>query len=443
METSRLNGFLAKLAAFRKEASGLVSIQSLAAFRILFGVVMAAALVRLLLLGWVGELFVQPRFHFAFPGFGWVRPWPNFWMHAQVVVMTACALGVAAGYRYRLCAALFLLGFLHLELIDQSNYLNHYYLVTLLGGLLLCLPAHGIWSVDCRRNARVRREVIPAWMIYLLRFQIGVVYFFAGVAKLNADWLWRAEPLRTWLPTRVDLPLIGPYLDQLWVAYVASWAGAVFDLAIPFLLLSRRARLPAYAVAVVFHVGTWLLFNIGMFPWIMLASALVFFPPDWPSRVFKRLPRAALLPEESKVTPRWQGALVCVYVVVQIAIPLRGMRSLEDSAWRSEGFNFAWKVMIVEKTGAVDFYVVDPITERRARVDIGQYLAPRQASFMAQDPYLIRDMARRIARDQKDGAEVRVDAFASLNGRASQRIIDPEVNLAGDLPGNWILPLQK
>ena len=47
--------------------------------------------------------------------------------------------------------------------------------------------------------------------------------------------------------------------------------------------MSPRVRLPAYAAAVVFHVATWLLFNIGMFPWIMVVSALVFFTPDWPA----------------------------------------------------------------------------------------------------------------------------------------------------------------
>lgn len=443
METRRSGEVWARVAAWRQQSMAAISIQSLAAFRIFFGMLMAAALIRLLVLGWVDELFVQPRFHFTFPGFGWVRPWPSFWMHAQVVVMTGCALSVALGYRYRLCAGLFLLGFLHLELIDQTNYLNHYYLVTLLSGLLLCLPANGVWSVDCWRKERLRRETIPAWMLNLLRFQVGGVYFFAGVAKLNADWLWRAEPLKTWLPTRVDLALIGPFLDQTWVAYAASWTGAVFDLTIPFLLMCRRTRLLAYGVAVTFHVGTWLLFNIGLFPWIMLVSALFFFPPDWPSRMFKRLSRPQFSEGELSALPRWQRAAICGYIMAQIVIPLRGMLSLESSAWRSEGFNFAWKVMIVEKTGSVDFYVIDPISKRRSRIDIGQYLTPRQAAFMAQDPYLIRDMARRIALDQKDGAEVRADAFASLNGRASQRIVDPEVNLAGDIPANWILPLQE
>ena len=44
----------------------------------------------------------------------------------------------------------------------------------------------------------------------------------------------------------------------------------------------KRTRVVAYAALVVFHVLTGALFPIGMFPVIMIVSALVFFPPDWP-----------------------------------------------------------------------------------------------------------------------------------------------------------------
>ena len=53
-----------------------VDIASLAAFRVLFGLVMAAGTIRFLAKGWVTELYLRPRFHFPYPGFEWVRPWP-------------------------------------------------------------------------------------------------------------------------------------------------------------------------------------------------------------------------------------------------------------------------------------------------------------------------------------------------------------------------------
>ena len=433
-----------------------VPVHSLAVFRMLFGLLMAVAMLRLLALGWVGDLFVEPRFHFPYPGFEWVRAWPSFWMHVHVAGLAGCALGIALGFRYRFCSVGFLLGFTYLELIDQTTYLNHYYLVTLLAGLLPVLPAQGAWSVDAWRNRRLRRDRVPAWTINLLRFQIGVVYFFAGVAKLNADWLGRAQPLRIWLPTRTDLPFIGAFLDQGWVAYAASWSGALFDLVIPFLLLSRRTRMPAYAVLVGFHVVTWLLFRIGMFPWIMLAGALVFFPPDWPMRVWRRrdsrrqsgeADRPKVRAESLKPVARWQLAVAGVYVGVHVLMPLREFVYRGPSAWSYEGFNFAWKVMVAEKTGYVIFHAWDPVRRTGRRIKTSDYLTPRQAVLMAQDPHLIRMLARWMAADLEarghEGTEVRVDAFATLNGRPGQRIIAPDVNLAGPLEDGWILPLGR
>ena len=60
---------------------------SLAVFRILFGSLMAFAMLRFLANGWIDEFFLQPQFHFTYPGFGWIRPWPGGWMHAHVAAL--------------------------------------------------------------------------------------------------------------------------------------------------------------------------------------------------------------------------------------------------------------------------------------------------------------------------------------------------------------------
>ena len=38
----------------------------------------------------------------------------------------------------------------------------------------------------------------------------GVVYVFGGIAKLNPDWLFHAQPLRIWLYNSGDVPPVGP-----------------------------------------------------------------------------------------------------------------------------------------------------------------------------------------------------------------------------------------
>ncbi len=422
---------------------------SLALFRILFGLVMAFAMVRLLVKGWVQELYLAPAFHFTWEWFPWVKVLPGAGMYVLVGGLALLALGIAVGWRYRMCALLFFGGFAYLELIDQTLYLNHYYLVSLLSGLLIFLPAHTLWSWDARKS---EVTTVPVWTVWLLRYQLAVVYCFAGLAKLNADWLLEAQPMRIWLAARSDLPLIGPFLAKTWVAYAASWTGAVYDLTIPFWLLWARSRPWAYLAVVVFHVMTAVLFHIGMFPWIMMVTALIFFPPDWARKWFRKHRTPNIQHPTSNGGNGWRmqrvGLMVLSgYVLLQLALPLRSFLYPQQGAWDGHGFNFAWRVMLVEKTGYVEFFAFDPATGTRERLGTSHLISPRQRVLMAQDPGMIRQLAVRLAEELsaqgKAGWEVRADAWGTLNGHPSQRLIRPEVNLAGPLPEDWIVPLKE
>ncbi len=289
---------LAALDRVAEAGSRPVSAQSAAAFRIAFGALALAAVVRFAASGWIDDLYVAPEHHFAYTGLWLVRPWPDWGMQAHFALMGLAAVGVALGYRYRLSVAAFFLLFAYAEALDKTTYLNHYYLVSLLSLLMIFMPLHRAWSLDARRRPPAEGATVPVWVIWTLRAQLGAVYLFAGVAKLNPDWLFHAQPLRIWLSNAApDAPLIGALLRETWTAYAMSWAGAAFDLSIVGCLLWRRSRLRAYAVLAAFHVLTGLLFPaIGMFPWMMTAFALVFFPPDWPRRLLLSKPVRALLP---------------------------------------------------------------------------------------------------------------------------------------------------
>lgn len=419
----------------------------LAVYRILFGTIMCVAMVRFLAKGWVNELLVRPSFHFTYPGFSWVQPWPEFWMHAHVALLAVAALGVALGCFYRWCIALFFVGFTYLELIDQANYLNHYYLISLISGLLLWMPAHRTLSVDAWRRPDFASGTTPRWTLLVLRFQVGLVYFFAGVAKINSDWLLEAQPLKIWLASKETFPFIGSWLATPWAAYAASWFGAAFDLSVVFLLLARRTRPWAYALLVLFHVTTGVLFPIGMFPWIMAASATVFFSPNWP-RWFLPANRMAVSPSpmEGILKSCWSWAIVSIYLLWQLLFPLRGLFQPGPIGWTYQGFNFAWRVMIVEKADHVEFTLRDPQSSRSWKVRNRDHLTPYQERLMAQDPEMIRAFATHLAGTASpqgtEQLEVRARAYATLNGRPSQLLIDPNVDLASPGLGSYILPLR-
>ena len=436
------------MTGLRRLVIGRADPASLAAFRILFGGLMAVGAIRFMALGWVGEFYVLPTFHFTWDLFPWVRPLPGWLMYGHFAALATLGVAIALGFHYRLCMALFFLGFTYVELIDKTTYLNHYYLVSLLSGLMIVLPANRLWSLDARRQ--VFDRTVPVWAIALLRFQIAIVFVFAGVAKLNADWLLEAQPLRIWLAARSDLPIVGPLLAQYWAAYAFSWLGAAYDLTIVFFLLWNRTRLYAFMTVIVFHTMTWLLFPIGMFPWIMIVAALIFFPPDWPRRWCGRWAEAVPLVDARPAARLWRvttAALLAVYAAIQIALPLRGYWPGADPDWTYRGFNFAWRVMLVEKAGSTELAAYDRQTGRRWPIRMRDYVTERQEQMMAQDPSMVRTLARHVAGDLRSrgfmNVGVRADSFATINGHPAQRLIDPEVDLSSpDLPErpDWIVP---
>ncbi len=439
-----------------------VSPASAAVFRIIFGVLGLAAAVRFVARGWISELYLEPAHHLGYYGFGWVQAWPGWGMYLHFALLGLASLGVALGYRYRLSIAAFFLLFTYVELIDRTTYLNHYYLVSLVSLLMIFLPLDRALSLDARRTPSDSvPRTIPRSVLWLLMAQVGLVYLFAGIAKLNSDWLFQAQPLRIWLYNSAGVPLIGPLLRETWVAYAMSWGGMLFDLTIVGWLLWRRTRPLAYAALAVFHVATALLFpSIGMFPWVMLGATLIFFGPDWPARFVHRIRRrcgrqgvsSTILRQRVTARPlSWQIRAAClvavVFLTLQVGVPLRHLAYPGNVRWTEEGYRFSWRVLLTEKTGLVHYRVSGLTLGGERLVCPGEYLTPGQVERMAYQPDLILATAH-IIRDDfaakgHQGVEVRTDAYVSYNGRPAARLIDPEVNLATVRPGigvkDWIL----
>jgi hypothetical protein len=427
---------------------------ALAVFRVLFGALGFVSCLRFQMYGWVDELFVKPRFHFSYWGFSWVQPVGPEGMRAIFAALTVASACVAAGFLYRPAIIAFFIGFSYIHLIDVTNYLNHYYLVSLLALVMAFMPLHAAWSIDAILFRGVRRDALPAFCTYLLRFQVGLVYTFAGVAKISEDWLLHAQPLNIWLSSRTELPLVGPLLGERWVAFTMSWAGCLFDLSIAWLLLARRTRLFAYGLVLVFHAVTKLLFPIGMFPAIMVVSALVFFSPSWPRRFLPKLPkpsREAPNADPPAAAPSWlRPAMVAAgaYLAVQLLAPLRAHAYGGNVHWHEQGMRFSWRVMVREKNASVTYRVLYPETGRVVEVSPRAYLTDRQEREFSTQPDMILKLAHHIAEEHaaRAGTPVTItaDVVASLNGRRAARLIDPTIDLAAVpdslAPALWIQP---
>lgn len=430
-------------------------------FRIVFGFIAVVEVYRYFSHGWISRYWVEPTFHFTYVGFGWVRPLPDPGMHLLWTALGVAAIGIMLGAFYRTSCTVFAVGFGYSFLLDSARYLNHFYLIAIIAVLLALVPANRVWSVDAWSRREPQNVPIPAWSLWLLQFQIAVVYVFGGLAKLEPDWL-RGEPMTTWLQRESDRPLIGPFLGQDWVGQVAAWGGVGFDVLIVFAVAWRRTRIVALVAAGFFHFTNNELFNIGVFPYLAFASLLLFCDPGWPRAAWSWLRNGPWRapPVTGSATPltgfrrTWVApialGLAVIFIVVQLTVPLRHVFFPGRSNWTEAGHTFSWHMKLRIKGGDAMFTVVNPATGERAMVDPQLELASWQYSKMTIRPEMLRQYAHHLARQSAEAGipdvEVYAETSASLNGRPDQELVDPTVDLAAQPATlgapSWVVPLR-
>jgi hypothetical protein len=387
------------LAGLRRLLATPVSGASLAVFRIAVGIVMLLEAISCfrpsassggripLEVYYTGS---DVTFSFPYEGFGWLPLLPPRWMEAVCVVMGIAASFMAVGFYYRTTATITFLAWGYLYALESTRtyWMSYYYLEVLLLFLLIWMPAAARYSLDALRSrSRVVAE-IPFWPLFLLRSQLLLTYFYAGLAKVNRDWLFEGVPMRMYLekPYVIDrLKAAFPasmgseverVLREPWLAHFLGWSGAAFDLTVGFLLIFRRTRALGMLLVVLFHATNhFVLFNdIVWFPLVGVSTALIFLKPDWPVRFAKWI-RSPMLPKpdwkwfvgggvllpgigaalgwKSSASggvkqplriPAWVLPATLVWCVWQALVPLRHLLIPGDARFTFEGLSWSWRL---------------------------------------------------------------------------------------------------
>ena len=429
-------------------------------FRIGFGLMMAYGLIRFWLKGWIETLYIQPNFHFSYYGFEWIKPLGSY-TYILFVICGLAAIFTALGVKYRIAIIIFLLSFTYIELMDKTTYLNHYYFISMMSFLMIFLPLDASFSVDSYLKKK-SYKLIPNWNIDAIKIMLTIVYIYAGLAKINSDWLIEAMPLKIWLPSKYDIPLIGENLmQQDWFHHAMSWSGMFYDLLIPFLLLYKRTRIFAFILVVFFHVFTGVLFPIGMFPYVMIISTLIFFDSNFHKKIisilrmtihrFLKLKNEIVINEVYPLLNRKISlTIVFLFLSVQLLFPFRYLTYPGELFWTEEGYRFSWRVMLIEKMGYTNFKIVNAETNNYFYVDNQDFLTPLQEKQMSFQPDFILEYAHYLGDHFKKQGHKNIQVFAesyvALNGRLSQPFINKSIDLYKEKESwkhkNWILPLK-
>jgi len=446
---------LSLLAQLRTALFRPVDIAWLVFFRLEAGVLIATEHAGAVVLGHP-QHYLAARYHFTYL----LAPLPDLAapvLYSLYAAVIGAGLAVAAGWHYRAAAAVLCLGCWWLFLLDSTTYINHHYLFCLVAGLLLVVPAHRAASLDVRAGRVAPAATAPAWARYLLLGQVSIVYFFAGLAKLNPDWLL-ARPLAVWLSHKGGRWLVGPLLTQPLLPWLMSYAGLLLDLLLVPLLLWRPARPWAYAAAAVFHLSNVVIFGLGTFPWFSLVMTALFFDPDFPRHLpgvighwFRRqVPEIAAISATTTPSPAWQRVVVAglaSYAVVQLALPLRHFLYPGPTHWTEQGHRFAWHMMLRNKQSTASFRVRFAADGHEETANLAAIVTPEQLHFADHLDCLLQVAHWLAAEYQTLGRPLNavfVDSRVALNGRPAQPLIAPTVNLLRCRPSlrhaTWLAP---
>lgn len=444
MSSTRLDRFVALL-------HERVSVQSLAVFRMCFGLILAYDVWRFFRADRIYRYYVEPDFLFSYYGFSWVKPLPAPYIYYAWGLVGVLAILVALGLFYRAAIIGFTLLFSWFFLLDKAQYLNHFYMVILYAGLLCLLPANRAYSLDAVVFPRLRSDTVPRWSVWALRTQTEIILIYAGLVKITEDWL-KSEPLGIWLREQAeDLPF-GDLFYHDWVIALGAYGTIALHLLGAPLLLFKATRLPVFIVYCVFHVSNGFFFNIGIFPWLTIAVTTIFFAPNWPQLFARwllgRFEAVPPLPVPAPAPPlprtRASAALVgvlAVWMVLQVLIPLRFALYPGEVRWAGDGHRFAWRMRMYDRQGRGTFEVVDAATGQEWVVEPTEFLTDRQASIMLTRPDMILQFAHYLERTwaERGHDDVRVHAHVemSLNGRPYQALVKPEADLAAQEWRPW------
>ena len=469
--------------AIKEKLFAPINIYSLVFVRIVFGLIMFVDICNFFYSDLVTPNFIEPEFHFKYYGFDWVTVLPENLFNLLLIILAVSALCIAIGAFYKVASVIFLLGFTYIFLLDQALYLNHYYMVIIFNFLLCFMPANRYWALDSHYlNPKIKTKIIPAWPIILLRIQMEIILIYAGIVKINSDWL-HLYPLTIWFRD------YGPLFNNIGVIFLASYGSILLHILGAPLLLSKRYRIWIFLVYAIFHNINSYIFTIGIFPWITLALTTVFFQSNWPiqfsnfikglrnlkSFSFKKI--SQIYKESTNIpceipegvsfrTSAKRENLILILIVIwsifHILFPLRKFLYEGNSFWTHQGSSFAWELKLYDVGGSAVFLIKDNKTNQYLHDYNESHLTPllgelhhltyRQARRMSCTPFMIMKYAhflkeRWAKKLGHDDISVYSLMLCSLNDREPRPLIDQKVDLSREVETfstpKWVLPLDE
>ncbi|MCH2212531.1 MAG: HTTM domain-containing protein [Fuerstiella sp.] len=219
-------------------------------------------------------------------GNGQVLPVPGPGLAVMLYsLMVFCLMCGVVGWKTRLSLAVGTALYVYFNLMDGIGTMTKYSVIA--GHLLMLLtlsPCGRMWSVDewlrQRKNGAVPvvPQAFPVWSVRLMQLLFAYVYFGAAITKIQTDAFFSGEQMRYWMLSNWNYENPVGELLAMWppVLLVSAYLTVVWEILFGVLVWNRRLRVPMLAIGAVFHLGTWLLLGLYIFPAVCLSGYLCF-----------------------------------------------------------------------------------------------------------------------------------------------------------------------
>lgn len=254
--------------------------------------------------------------------------------------------------------------------------------------------------------------------------------------------------------------------------YIVHLGGFLIDISVGILFCFNLTRPIGYFFCALFNLMNSQMFAIGMFPFVMLAVLLIFSKTDWPQVLInflnqnfkKKFKKPSLFlnyeaSEETKkkilknfkINRRHKviSALIILYIIFQAFLPFSHFITKGYNTWTNGLYGYSWdmmvnnwrilhkRILVINKSTGQKYYLNPSLWSPNNRWTHHADMAKQFSNCIIRglkDKYNMTDVS------------IYMDIWISLNGRVSQRIYDPRVDIVEAewstfTKPTWVLPL--
>jgi hypothetical protein len=213
--------------------------------------------------------------------YGMRSPLPEFPGAVAVGLFTlllAALLASSLGWMSRASLAISTVLYVYFTSLDAIGTITKYTVIASHVLLLLSLSRCGaVWSLDAlRKGGSPPRSAV--WPRRLMQLLLCATYLGAAMTKIHTPAYFNGDQMMWWILTHVNgrHPLGEPlaYFPALLV--VGAYAAILWEILFPFLSWKGWARGVMLALGVGFHIATWIMLGLDIFPCVVISSYFCF-----------------------------------------------------------------------------------------------------------------------------------------------------------------------